>query len=68
MDPYFDGDDPRPQSDRLQILTPKEYELLWGLPQFSSDQRNLFFALTPRNDALVRDDGLHAVTSIKRSR
>jgi hypothetical protein len=23
-----------PQSERLQILSPEEYELLWGMPRF----------------------------------
>ena len=50
---YFDADDPRPQSDRLQILTPEEYELLWGLPQFSTGERELFFAPSPRDKAAL---------------
>lgn len=37
-----------PQSDRLQILSPEEYELLWGVPRFSQYDRDLFFALTAR--------------------
>lgn len=35
-----------PQSDRLQILSPEEYELLWCVPRFSQYDRDLFFALT----------------------
>jgi hypothetical protein len=44
-----------PQSDRLQILSPEEYELLWGVPRFSQYDRDLFFALTaPERHALAR--------------
>jgi hypothetical protein len=32
-----------PQSDRLQILSPDEYELLWGFPRFTQSDRDLFF-------------------------
>lgn len=35
-----------PQSDRLHILSPEEYELLWGVPRFSQYDRDLFFTLT----------------------
>lgn len=35
-----------PRSDRLQILSAEEYELLWGRPRFSQSDRDLFFALT----------------------
>ena len=35
-----------PQSDRLQILSPEEYELLWGFPRFTQSDRELFFTLT----------------------
>jgi len=53
-----------PQSDRLQILTPEEYELLWGLPQLSQTERELFFTLSPllrRNvhRALNRGEAYH---------
>lgn len=41
-------DDLLPQGNRLQILSPEEYELLWGLPRFTMSDRQLFFALTPR--------------------
>jgi hypothetical protein len=37
-----DGDS-LPQSDRLQILSPEEYELLWGFPRFTQSDRDLFF-------------------------
>lgn len=37
-----------PQGNRLQILTPEEYELLWGKPQFTASDREVFFSLTPR--------------------
>lgn len=41
-----------PQGNRLQILTPEEYELLWGVPQFTASERELFFTLTPREQAI----------------
>ncbi|MCP4405384.1 MAG: Tn3 family transposase [bacterium] len=34
------------QSDRLQILSPEEYEQLWGLPCFTQADRDLFFVFT----------------------
>ncbi|MBT4520665.1 MAG: Tn3 family transposase [Halieaceae bacterium] len=34
-----------PQSERLQALSPEEYELLWGQPVFSDSDRDLFFQL-----------------------
>ena len=43
-----------PQGNRLQILSPEEYELLWGLPQFSNADQRLFFSLTTR-EQLVFD-------------
>jgi hypothetical protein len=46
-------DDGLPQSDRLQILSPEEYELLWGFPRFTQSDRDLFFTLTaPEREAL----------------
>lgn len=50
------GGDSLPQSgDRLQILSPEEYELLWGFPRFTQSDRDLFFTLTaPERDALVQ--------------
>ncbi|MEM6485384.1 MAG: hypothetical protein AAF662_10420 [Pseudomonadota bacterium] len=36
------ADESLPQSDRLQILSPEEYELLWGFPRFSQSDRDLF--------------------------
>ena len=45
--------DALPQSDRLQILSPEEYELLWGFPRFTQSDRDLFFTLTaPEREAL----------------
>ncbi|MEM7251453.1 MAG: DUF4158 domain-containing protein, partial [Pseudomonadota bacterium] len=41
-----------PQGNRLRILTPEEYELLWGLPQFSTSDRELFFSVTPREQVV----------------
>ena len=44
-----------PQSDRLQILSSEEYELLWGVPRFSQYDRDLFFTLAaPERHALAR--------------
>ena len=37
---HSDGD-VLPQSDRLQILSPEEYELLWGFPRFTQSDRGL---------------------------
>ena len=49
---HSDGD-AVPQSDRLQILSPEQYELLWGFPRFTQNDRDLFFALTaPEREAL----------------
>lgn len=50
-DPFdFADDDILPQSDRLQILSPEEYELLWGSPRFSLADRDLFFSLNRRDE------------------
>jgi hypothetical protein len=49
MSKYLPDDsagDVLPQSDRLQILSPEEYELLWGFPRFIQSDRDLFFNLT----------------------
>lgn len=43
-----------PQSDRLQILSPDEYELLWGLPTFSQEDQDLFFTITPREEQVLQ--------------
>ncbi len=55
-DPFeFADNDVLPQSDRLQILSPEEYELLWGMPRFSQYDRDLFFSLNRRDEqALAR--------------
>ena len=51
---HADGD-ALPQSDRLQILSPEEYELLWGFPHFTQSDRDLFFTLTaPEREAQER--------------
>ena len=34
-----------PQSDRLQILSPEEYVLLWGFPRLALGDRALIFTL-----------------------
>ena len=44
-------DDLLPQGNRLQILSPEEYELPWEVPQFTMSERQLFFALTPREQS-----------------
>ena len=47
--------DALPQSDRLQILSPEEYELIWGFPRFTQSDRDLFFTLTaPEREAVER--------------
>src|SRR6266550_531447 len=33
---------------RLTILTPKELQALYGLPQFTDEERNGYFTLDPR--------------------
>lgn len=46
FNPDNSTDETLPQSDRLQILSPEEYELLWGFPRFTQSDRDLFFTLT----------------------
>jgi hypothetical protein len=42
-DPFDDtGGGSLPRSDRLQILSPEEYELLWGFPRVTQSDRDLF--------------------------
>ena len=48
------SDEVLPGSDRLRILSPEEYELLWGLPRFSQSDREVFFGLKPWEGALLR--------------
>ncbi|MEM6301373.1 MAG: hypothetical protein AAF749_06495 [Pseudomonadota bacterium] len=43
-----DVEDFLPQGHRLQILTPEEYELLWGDPRLTAAERELFFSTTRR--------------------
>ena len=40
-------------SHRLNILTPEEIEDLYGLPQFTDDDRNLYFDLSPPERSAV---------------
>ncbi len=40
-----------PISDRLQILSPEEYELLWGFPRFTQNDRDQYFTLTESEQA-----------------
>ena len=42
-----------PQSERLQALSPEEYELLWGQPVFSDSDRDLFFQLNSREQQFL---------------
>lgn len=42
-----------PQSDRLQILSQNEFELLWGLPSFSPEDCELLFTITPREESVL---------------
>lgn len=49
----WDSDDALPQSERLQILSPEEYELLWGFPRFESTDRVGYFALNEREKAVL---------------
>jgi TnpA family transposase len=49
----LDGDSLPQSGDRLQILSPEEYELLWGFPRFTQSDRDLFFTLTaPEREVL----------------
>jgi len=47
------NDEILPQSERLQALSPEEYELLWGHPVFSDSDRDLFFQLNSRELAYL---------------
>ena len=47
------GDRVLPQRDRLRILSPDEYDLLWGQPRFSDTDRAFYFDLNPKEEALV---------------
>jgi hypothetical protein len=42
-----------PQSERLQALSPEEYELLWSQPVFSDSDRDLFFQLNSREQQFL---------------
>lgn len=42
-----------PKSERLQALSPEEYELLWGQPAFSDSDRDLFFQLNSREQKFL---------------
>jgi hypothetical protein len=49
----LEGDSLLQSGDRLQILSPEEYELLWGFPRVTQSDRGLFFTLTaPEREAL----------------
>ncbi|MFT5446565.1 MAG: TnpA family transposase [Gammaproteobacteria bacterium] len=54
MSEPWDWDEVLPRSDRLRILSPEEYELLWGLPRFSPSDREVFFGLNALETALLR--------------
>ncbi len=49
----LDDDELPPERERLQILSPEEYELFWRMPRFSAADRDLFFDLSPREEALL---------------
>jgi hypothetical protein len=38
---------------RLTILTPKELQSIYGLPQFTDDERGLYFSLAPLEKQIV---------------
>ena len=59
----LDDDELPPERERLQILSPEVYELLWGMPRFSAADRDLFFDLNPREEALLA----HLRTSLRMS-
>ena len=42
-----------PQSRRLTILNADEIEAIFGLPQFTEDERQMHFALTPSESEVV---------------
>ncbi len=42
-----------PQNELLQILSPSEFELLWGMPLFSPEDRKHFFTITPREESVL---------------
>lgn len=48
------NDEVLPQSERLQALSPEEYELLWGHPVFTDSDRTLFFQLNSREQQYLR--------------
>jgi len=43
-----------PHSERLQILSPEEYDLLWGQPRFSQYDRDLLFSITAREEQVLK--------------
>ena len=45
---------PYSASERLQILSPDEYEQVWGIPRFTANDRAVFFAVGPREMALIQ--------------
>jgi hypothetical protein len=57
----LDGDSLPQSSDRLQILSHEEYELLWRFPRFTQSDRDLFFTLTaPEREALEQRRSIRA--------
>lgn len=42
-----------PQTRRLTILNADEIEAIFGLPQFTEDERQMHFALTPSESEVV---------------
>lgn len=47
------GDYALPRSERLYILSPEEYEHLWGFPRFDPPVRSVYFTLNTREKALL---------------
>ena len=45
---------PYATSERLQILSPDEYEQVWGIPRFTANDRAVFFAVVSREMALIQ--------------
>src|SRR5665811_2403452 len=40
---------------RLTILTPKELQSIYGLPQFTDDEKGLYFSLDPLEEQIVNE-------------
>ena len=49
----WSSEEPLPLGDRLQILSPEKYDLLWCLPRFDPAEHELFFTLNQREKTLL---------------